>query len=86
MALFCATIRRDSVSLFRFPFLKHVQVFSCEVSSVYRWKYQYSCFSSYFCFLVIVLPFALMLSALLLSIRYIKVDFVKLVKEVSYVN
>ena len=26
-ALFCAAIRRDSVSLSRFPFLSHVQVF-----------------------------------------------------------
>ena len=30
MALFCVAIRKDSVSLFRFPFLSHVQVFSCE--------------------------------------------------------
>ena len=29
MALFCAAIRRDSVSLFRFPLLFHVHVFSC---------------------------------------------------------
>ena len=32
MALFCAAIRRDSVSLLRFPFLSHVHVFSCEMS------------------------------------------------------
>ena len=31
IALFCAAIRRDSVSLLRFPFLSHVQVFSCEM-------------------------------------------------------
>ena len=30
MALSCATIRRDSVSLLKFPFLSHVQVFSWE--------------------------------------------------------
>ena len=30
VALFCAAIRRDSVSLLEFPFLSHVQVFSCE--------------------------------------------------------
>ena len=29
MALFCAGIRRDSVSLLKFPFLSHVQVLSC---------------------------------------------------------
>ncbi len=38
MAVFCAAIRRDSVSLFRFPFLNHVQVFSCEMSLVSRLK------------------------------------------------
>ena len=32
MALFCAAIRRDSVSLLKFPFLSHVLVFSCEMS------------------------------------------------------
>ena len=31
MALFCAVIRRDSVSLLKFPFLSHVQVLSCEM-------------------------------------------------------
>ena len=31
MALSCAAIRRDSVSLLRFPFLSQVQVFWCEM-------------------------------------------------------
>ena len=31
MALSCAAIRRDSVSLLKFPFLSHVQVLSCEI-------------------------------------------------------
>ena len=31
MALFCAAIRRDSVSLIKFPFLSQVQVFWCEM-------------------------------------------------------
>ena len=31
MALFCVAIRRDSVSLLRFPFLSQVQVFWCEM-------------------------------------------------------
>ena len=44
MALFYAAIKRDSVSLFRFPFRSHVQVFSCEISPVCRLKYPYSCF------------------------------------------
>ena len=51
----CATIRRDSVSLLMFPFLSHVLVFPCEMSSVCRLKYPYSCFSSHTCFVVIVL-------------------------------
>ena len=31
MALFCAAIRRDSVSLLRLPFLSYIYVFSCEM-------------------------------------------------------
>ena len=34
MALFCAAIGRDSVSLLRFPFLRQGQVFSCEMSII----------------------------------------------------
>ena len=55
MTLFCAVVRRDLVSLKRFLLLSHVQVFSCKISSVYRLKYTYSCFSPHFCFLVVVL-------------------------------
>ena len=33
-ALFCSAIRVDSVSLLKFPFLSHVQVFSCEMSFI----------------------------------------------------
>ena len=36
-----------------FPFLCHVQVFSCEISLACRLKWLYCCFSSHFCFLVI---------------------------------
>ena len=38
MALFCAAIRRDSVSLLMFPFLGHVQVLSCEILFISRLK------------------------------------------------
>ena len=31
MVSFCAAIRRDSVSLLKFPFLSYVQVFSCKI-------------------------------------------------------
>ena len=55
MALFYAAIRIDSVSLLRFPFHSHVQVFWCE-----------SCFSSHYCFLVIVV-----LSSIVLSVSFL---------------
>ena len=47
-----------------FPFLSHVQVFSCEISLVCRLKYPYSCFSSHFCFLVIFVLLMFVLSVL----------------------
>ena len=62
MALFCAVIRRDSVSLLRFPFLSHVKVLSCEMLFISRLKRPWSCFPSLFCFLVIVILLSIMLS------------------------
>ena len=38
MALFCSAIRRDFVSILRFPFLRHVDIFSREISLVNRLK------------------------------------------------
>ena len=38
MALFCAAIRKGSVSLSKFPFLSHVQVFWCEILFISRLK------------------------------------------------
>ena len=38
MALFCAAIRRDSVSLLKFPFLNQAQVLSCEMLLISRLK------------------------------------------------
>ena len=52
--LFCTAIRRDSVSLWRFPLLSHVPVFWWEISVVCGSKYPWNCFHSHFCFLVIV--------------------------------
>ena len=52
MALFCATIKRDTVYLLGFPFLTHVHFFSSEISLVCRLKYPYS-FFSHFCFQVV---------------------------------
>ena len=66
MALFCAAIRRDSVSLLKFPFLSHVQVLSCQMLFISRLKRPWSCFSSYFCFLVFVILLSVMLSVLFL--------------------
>ena len=48
MALYCAAIRRDSFYVLKFLFLSHIKVFLREVSLVYRFKYPYNCFSSYF--------------------------------------
>ena len=48
MALFCAAIWRDLVSLLRFLFLSHVQVFLCQISLVCRLKSLCSCFSLHF--------------------------------------
>ena len=64
-----AVIRKDSASLFKFPFLSHIQVFSCEILSVCRWKYLYSCFSSHFCSLVIVILLIFTLPILFLIAR-----------------
>ena len=57
MALFCAAIRRDSISLLKFPFLSHVQVLSCEMLFISRLNSPWGCFSSNFCFQVIVILF-----------------------------
>ena len=67
MVLFCAAIRRDSVSLLSYPFLSHVQIFLCKISLVYRWKCLYSCFSYHFCFIVIFVLLMLVLSVLFLA-------------------
>ena len=61
-ALFCVVIRRDSVSLLKFPFLSHVQVLSCEMLFISRLKRPQSYFPSHFCFLVIVILLSIVLS------------------------
>ena len=62
MALSCAAISRDSVSILKFPFLSHIQVFLCEMLSISRLKRPQSCFYCHFCFLVIVILLAIVLS------------------------
>ena len=66
MALFCAAIRRDYVSHLKFPFLSHVLVLSCEMLFISRLKCPWSCFSSHFCFIVIVILLSIVLSVLFL--------------------
>ena len=66
MALFCVTSRRDLVSLSRFPFFSHVQVLFHVISSVCHLKYPYSCFSSHFCLLDIVVVLIFKLSVIFL--------------------
>ena len=65
-ALFCTVIRRDSVSLLKFPFPSHVQVLSCEMVFISRLKRPWSCFPSHFCFLVFVILLSVVLSVLFL--------------------
>ena len=64
MVFICVTVRRDSVSFLRFPFLSHVQVLPCNMSLVCRLKCPYSCLSSHFCFLIIFVLLILVLSVL----------------------
>ena len=66
-AVFCAAKRRGSVSLLKLPFLSHLHVLSCVISSVYRKKYPISRFSSHFCFFVFLVFLILVLSVLLLA-------------------
>ena len=63
MVLFCAAIRRESVSLLGFPFLNKVQFLSSEISFVCHLKCPESGFPSHFGFLVIFVQFMLVLSA-----------------------
>ena len=51
---FCVAIRRDSVSLIKFLFLCHFQVFLHKILLVCLLKCPYSCFSSCFCFNIII--------------------------------
>ena len=64
IALFCAAMNRDSVSLLRFPLFSQVHVFLCEMSLVSHLKHPYSCFSSHFSFLVILVLLILVSSVL----------------------
>ena len=66
MALFRVSIRRYSIVPRMFPFRSHFQDSAWEISPICHLKYSYSCFSSYFCFLVIFVLFMFMLSVLLL--------------------
>ena len=43
MALFCAAVPRDSISLLKFPFLIHISVFSHAILPVCHFKNPYSC-------------------------------------------
>ena len=85
MALFCAAIRRDSVSLSRFSFLSHVYVFLCEIFIVYRLKYPCSCYSSNFYFLAIFVLVIFVLHGLflvtLICTFFIELSVVMLAKE-----
>ena len=66
MILFCVAIRRDSVSLLRFPFLSHIHIFSSEISFVCRLNCPYSCFPHFY-FLIILVQSMIVLSVLFLA-------------------
>ena len=66
MALFWAAIRRDSASLLKFSFFSPLHVLSREMLFISRLKRPRSCFSSHFCFLVIVILLSTVLSVLFL--------------------
>ena len=66
MALCCAALKRDSVSLFVFPLLGHVQAISRPILPVYRLKYSLSCFLRIFLFEILLLC-VFMLTLLLLA-------------------
>ena len=42
MVFFCAAVKRDSVSLLKFPFLSHVQVFSSDMFYYYYYYYYFT--------------------------------------------
>ena len=48
VALFCAAIRTDYVSLLMFPFLNHMHVFSCDILFISRLKRPWFCFFAIF--------------------------------------
>ena len=48
MELFCAALRRDSVSLLKFSFLSHVRVLLCEMLFISPLERPLSCFPSDF--------------------------------------
>ena len=62
MALSCAAIRRDSISLLRLPFLNQVHVFSCDMMFISCLKRLWICFPFHFCFLYIVILLSIVLS------------------------
>ena len=53
MVLFCVTIRRVSVSLLKFPFYSMPKSSRVQFCQFIAWKI-HSCFSSHFCFLILV--------------------------------
>ena len=61
--VFCCYLKRFSLFL-NVSFRSQVQVFTSEIFWIRRLKYPYSCFSSHFCFVVIVVLFVLIFSVL----------------------
>ena len=81
MALFCTIIRKDSLSLLRFPILSHVHIFSCAISSVSHLKYPFS--SSSFCFLDFLVFLSVLTLPMLLSAALINLSLLFLMNSLS---
>ena len=80
MVRFYAAIRRDLISILKFPFLSHFQDFSCEISLVCCLKYPYKCFSSqflfsYYSYSVVCLFLFFLVTVISLSLLFFNVVF-----------
>ena len=72
---FVFSISRNSVSLLRFPFLSHFQVFTFAILLVCCLKYLYSCFSSHFSSFYYTSVLLLLLLLLVATISFCLISF-----------
>ena len=75
MALFYTAIRSDFVSLLNFLFLGHVQVLLCKMF-ISRLKRPQRCFSSHFCFLIIVIIISIIIKTSLVTLVRLYTEYI----------